>query len=189
MSTRVPSLRALAERLRDPLWLPVLSAIFAFLAFEAASLGSGETVLVARQNLSAGQLLVKADVRAVRWPAHLPGPALTTPAGRLRVSVAAGFPLLRSAVATAAEGATVPSQVVGIPAGSLLSAAPLSAGETVSVYVAQTGEPLERLVRSAQVAAGSSGGAIALEVSASDLPALLAGLSAGHLIITATPQE
>ncbi len=189
MSIRVPNLRALAERLRDPLWLPVLSALFAFLAFEAASLDSGQTVLVAARNLPAGTPLTAADVRRAHWTGKLPGPLLNRPEGRLAVPLAAGLPLLRSVVRLGPAGSGNGAQVVGIPAGALLSAPPLSAGQLVSVYMAEAGQAPESLVPQAQVAAGGTAGSVALEVSAARLPALLAGVAAGHLIITAMPQE
>lgn len=189
MSTRVPSLRALAERLRDPLWLPLLSALFAFGAFEAASLGSGQTVLVAARNLPAGTPLTQADVRRVRWSGSLPGPVLAIPQGHLLVPVAQGLPLLRSTVVLKNRHPSAALEVVGIPAEALLSSPPLTSGERVAVYIAAAGLPLQRLVPSATVAAGSAAGAIALIVSPASLPALLAGLAAGHLIVVATPQD
>ncbi len=188
MSIRVPRLRALAERLRDPLWLPVLSALFALLAYEAASLGSGQTILVAARNLPAGAQLTAAEVRRAHWTGSLPGPVLTRPQGRLVAPVAAGLPLLRSAVRLSFPRSQT-EQVVGIPSVSLLSAPPLSVGEAVSVYIAQAGEPPQRVVSSARVAQSGTGGAVAIQVSAASLPALLAGVAAGHLIITAMPQE
>ncbi len=189
MSTRVPSLRALAERLRDPLWLPLLSALFAFGAFEAASLASTRTVLVAARNLPAGTRLTQALVRRVPWPGDLPGSVLTDPRGRLLVPVAQGLPLLRSTVARGSFKPSAAPDVVGIPEEALLSSPPLTSGEQVAVYIAAAGVPLERLVPSATVAGGGTAGAIALAVSPANLPALLAGLAAGHLIVVATPQD
>lgn len=189
MSIRVPPLRALAERLRDPLWLPLVSALFAFLAFEAASLTSGQTVLVAARNLPAGTRLTAEVVRKVHWTGSLPGPVLSTPKGRLLATVAKGLPLLRSAVASGSLPPAKAFEVVGIPAAALLSAPPLSSGEVVAVYITETDLPLQRLVPSAQVAADGAGGAIALDVPPARLSALLTGIAAGHLIIVAMPQD
>ena len=188
MSTRVPRLRAFLERLRDPLWLPVLSAAFALLAFEAASVASGRTVLVAARNLPAGTSLTAALVQRVRWPGALPGPALTSPAGRLAVPVAEGLPLLRSTIAQPSASPAAAYDVVGIPATTLLSAPQLDAGERVSVYIAQTGLPVQRLVPAAHVASAVSG-AIALEVPPGRLGDLLTGIAAGRLLIVAMPQD
>ena len=188
MSIRVPPLRALAERLRDPLWLPLLCALLAFAAFEGASLTSGRTVLVAARNLPAHTPITSALVRRVRWTGRLPGAVLAQPAGHLLVPVAAGLPLLKSAVAFASPQPATALEVVGIPASALLSAPPLAPGEAVSVYIAQAGLPLQRLVPSALVASGGAAG-IALDVHPARLPALLAGILAGHLIIVAMPRD
>jgi Flp pilus assembly protein CpaB len=181
-------LRAILERLRDPLWLPVLSALFALVAFEAASLATGRTVLVAARNLPAGTVLTASLAERVRWTGSLPGPVLGRPAGRLAAPVAKGLPLLRSALASGAVPAQVQYAVVGIPATTLLSAPALDSGERVAVYIAQSGLPVQRLVGAARVASGTSG-TISLEVTPGRLPDLLAGIAAGHLLIVALPQD
>ncbi len=188
MLTHVPRLRAIASRLRDPLWLPLLSACCAVLAFEAASLMSGHAVLVAARNLPAGSSLTRAVVRTVRWAGPMPSPVLNRAEGRLLVPLAAGMPILRSAVSAHAASPATARQVVGVPASSLLSAPPLAVGEIVSVYIAQTGLPPERLVPTGSVASGTAGD-IALSVPSKELRALLTGIAAGHLIITASPAD
>ena len=186
MSTRVRPSHGLAERLRDPLWLPLLSAACAFLAFEVAGIAVSHPVLVAARDLAAGTRLSPAVVRTVRWTGSLPGPVLARPQGRLRVAVAAGLPLLRSTVMQGAPPRTSPLEVVGIPSTALLSAPPLSSGETVAVYLAEGGMKLQCLLSAARVVSTGQDGT-ALAVPPANLPALLAGVAAGHLIIVARP--
>lgn len=190
MSTRGLSLRALAERLRDPLWLPLVSALFAFLAFEAGGLFTGQSVLVATRNLPAGTVLRPSLVRRVRWEGPLPSPALAHPEGRLVVAIARGLPLLATTVT--AGGATPPARTaeVGLPSGAVLSAPPLHLDEQVEVYVGESGLAPQRVVAQAKVSGlPSASGSIALEVSMAGLPALLAAVAAGHLIVVALPEE
>ena len=183
MSIRVQGLRGFAERLRDPLWLPLLCAVLAFGAWQVSVAANSRTVLVAAHDLPAGTLLSPAEVRTVRWPSALPGAALRAPAGRLRVGVAAGMPLLASAVGAPSRATSVQAMLVDLPQGALLSAPTLAAGDRVEVYLVEAGHPLQRVVGSAEVAA--AGGGIDLEVSPADLVPLMAAIAAGHLIVVA----
>lgn len=188
MSIPVLRSRGILDRLRDPLWLPLASALAAYIGWQVAGIAAARPVLVPRNTLAAGTRLSPSLVRTMAWPGPLPTPALAEPSGTLRVAAQAGLPLLIGEVrAGTAVSRTPADPVLAIPSASLLSAPPLSPSTAVSVYLAPTGSVPQLISAHATVWRGSTAQNILLAVPPADLQAMVDAIAAGRLLVVEHP--
>lgn len=181
MSTRVPGLRALPDRLRGPLTAPVLSGVLAFLAWQASAALGQSTLLVVTRPIPAGAHISAGDVRRVAWHGPLPQGALREPEGYARFPIARGVPLLADET-TASPIRSGSMRVVGIPASAIFSSPALTTGESVSVLYLSPGGQVETVVRGAVVVQTGSQG-YSLRIPEATLRALVLAAAAGHLVL------
>jgi hypothetical protein len=182
-------LRAILERLKDPLWLPLLCAAAAYLAWQASALGASREVLVPLRSLSAGTMLSPSLVKSVRWEGPLPSAPLKVPSGALQTSVPAGMPILTGEVGPLRTRRTAALRpILAVPSSALLSLPPVAPGTDVSVYATAPGTLPQLVCASALVAPGSSQQNLVLAVPASSLGAMLVAITAGRLIVVAHPR-
>ncbi len=186
MSTPARRSRAVLDRLRDPLWLPLVCAAAAYLGWQASAIGASREVLVPRHNLSAGTILSPSLVELMRWQGPLRGMPLAVPSGTLRTSVPAGLPLLTDEVGQRrGHGSAAARTLLAVPSSALLSAPPAAPGTDVSVYATSAGTLPQLVCAAAVVAPGSSQQNLVLEVPAASLVGMLAAITAGRLIVVA----
>ncbi len=188
MSTHAPRSRAILDRLRDPLWLPVLCAAAAFLAWQAASLASSREVLVPLRTLAAGTPITPGLVHAERWSGQLPSAPLQATSGTLVSTAPAGLPLLQNEVGRGAvRPVALARPLVAIPGPSLLSAPPAAPGTPVSIYAAAQGSMPQLICPDAAVASGTTSQTLVLAVPPASLTGVLDALGAERLIVVAHP--
>ncbi|MDA8344952.1 MAG: hypothetical protein M0Z66_05655 [Thermaerobacter sp.] len=180
--------RAGLDRLRDPLWLPILCAVTAYLGWQAAAMVASRPVLVPRRALAVGTRLSPALVQVVRWDGGLPSQPLHVPEGTLRVAAVAGLPLLANEVGRGTAGKPQKhNPLVALPASALLSAPPVAPGTLVSLYAAASGTLPQLICPTAMVAPGSTQQSILLDVPTASLAAVVDAISAGRLIVVGDP--
>ena len=150
--------------------------------------GGSRTLLVARHELTAGQVVRPADVRTVRWPDglapagavdHLAGPTVVA------ATVAEGEPLVSSRLGRAGSGPVAGRLPLGtrgvtIPIGDL--ALPVVPGDRVDLVGAGAAAPTAVAAERALVLqAGAS--SIVVAVQADELSAVAAALAGGSFVV------
>ncbi len=187
MPIPAPRSRGILERLRDPLWLPLVCALAAYLGWQAHMEIGTRSVVVPRRTLAAGTHLSARLTKVVGWSGPLPGTPLASPQGTLRTAAPAGLPLLADEVGGPVAKPPPRDPTVSLPASALLSAPPVAPGTRVALYAAASGTPPELVCPAATVAQGATQQALLVEVPPASLPAVLDAIAAGRLIVVSHP--